>query len=309
MASIHTKRRPSSIQSNHRKTAHALRENASAFVERHGLHRCGFLSLTFKDKMWPIPAARCFKKAVRSFHDYCVDWIWVMGLGKSFRIHYHALLALELDIRTGIDLSAYPKLLTLEDGYDPFGLWCAKGTIPIQQCRKELRAALSRNTALQGLRTEMYPRLRDAGFGQQINLSPIFTDGPTIAKYLRTNYLEVVLGRSASFRRQRLVGYKQGSERCYRSSFAWVGHREWRDACQRIAQALGVDDYSGMCPTFGPKWGHRIGFLMEALRSLYGDSPERWPAVAIILLSSNTMPKVTENPLPIEDDDDLAVAA
>ena len=307
MPFLHTPRRPSPVQSQHRKTAHALRANATAFIDHHGLDHCGFLTATFTQKIWPAAASQRLKKVVRSFHGHFTDWIWTMGLGNSFRIHYHVLFSCHQDIRAGIDLSAYRQLLSLEDGYDALSLWITKATVPIQQRRKELRAALS-NQALKGLRSAIFPRLRAAGFGQQIHLSPIFTDGPTIAAYMHSNYMEAVRGRNASFRGQRLVGYKQGSLRSCLTSFAWTGHRQWRVACHRIAHAHGVTDYSDMCPTFGPKWGHRIRYLMAELQSRYGDSPHDWPASAIVELSAHTMPRITESPCGA-DDDDLQSAA
>jgi hypothetical protein len=65
-----------------------------------------------------------------------------------------------------------------------------------------------------------------------------------------------------------------------------------------------------MSSAFGPKWGHRIGYLIAQLADHYGDSPGSWPHAAIVQLSHDTMPRLAETPVSsVEPNDELAVAA
>ena len=304
--SAHRRPKP---QSNHSKHAYALEQNCQAFVERHDLDHCLFMTMTFKYPVWPAVAASHLKKAVRIFPPYFTDWITTWGLGASGRIHFHVLAACQSNVREGFRLSAYRDLLILDHGPEQLISRPEHAAASVASIKRKLRASLSANGELLALRRKLLPRLRKIGFGCQTRLDPIFIDGPTIAAYMRKNYWETVMGGDRAFKGQRLVGYKQGSERLIRLPFAWVGRPEWRIACGRIAEALGVDGYLSMCPTFGPKWGYRIGKLIDRLKAEHGDVPASWPAAAIIALAADTMPKLSEVSQFDEDNDDLAVAA
>ena len=110
---------PQHLQTAHRQTAYALRTNAIEFVSHYGIDRCGFLNLTFQDRLYPIPARKKMSKALHVLADYCIDWIYTMGLGRNRRIHYHALVACADNLREGIDLSLYPRLLEVGDDTFP----------------------------------------------------------------------------------------------------------------------------------------------------------------------------------------------
>lgn len=293
-----------SIQSNHRKTAYALNQNAAAFVAHHGITHCGFLSLTFKNRPWPIPAAKCLAKAIRFFPDYFDDWIWTMGLGQNFRIHYHALVQCRFDLHAGLDLTAYQRMLDVNDGIS------SPGENPEASPAERLRALrhVLTNPALSSLRGELYPRLRKVGFGQQINLSPILSSGPAIANYLRENYLETVLGRNASFGGQRLTGYKRGGHRVLSLPFAWTSQSQRRLAYRLIGQALGVTEYKYMKVNFGSKWGYLANLLIHDLESHYGENPRRWPQSEIVRLADDRMPRlIPANEYPHDADVTAAV--
>ena len=295
---------PSTIQSNHRKTAHALNQNATAFVDHHGLNHCGFLTLTFKNRLWPIPAAKCLAKAIRFFPDYFDDWIWTMGLGNNFRIHYHALLQCRFDLHAGIDLTAYQRMRDVNDGISGPGEH--PDASPADRLRN-LRCQLC-NADLRRLRGELYPRLRKVGFGQQINLSPILSSGPAVASYLRENYLETVRGRNASFSGQRLTGYKRGGYRVLSLPFAWTSQSQRRLAYRTIGEVLGVTDYEGMKENFGPKWGYLANLLIHDLESHYGENPRRWPQSEIVRLAEDRMPRlIPANESPHDADVTAAV--
>lgn len=279
------------IQSNHRKTAYALNLNAASFVEHYGLDYCGFLSLTFKQKLLPTVAAPCLNRAVRFFPHHFEDWIWTMGLGESRRPHYHALVACGFPIGENIDRFAYAELLVPDDGLSripPCGT-------PAER-RRSFFVGLDDNPLLRDLRRQLYPRLIKIGFGPQIDLSPVLSDGPNIASYLEKNYLETVVGRDFNFRRCRLTGSRRGGHRVCRPPFAWSAQNRRRLAYRIIGNALGVTTYEGMAPAFGPKWGYLANLMILDLETHHGRNPRKWPQAGIRKLAADVMPQTPPDP-------------
>src|ERR1039457_1028509 len=96
------------LSAGHRKTAFALKLNVLWMIERFGLERIGFLTLTFAQHVVSYKEAQ---KALHSLmtgvlkHRY-PEYIVVMERMTSKRIHYHLLVVMAEDIRTGFDFVA-----------------------------------------------------------------------------------------------------------------------------------------------------------------------------------------------------------
>ena len=96
------------LSTNLKKSASALAWNVQHFVDTYGLSNVGFLTLTFRDHVTDP------KEAQKRFHSLKTHilatryraYIRVMEPMKSGRIHYHLLVALDSDIRTGFDFAA-----------------------------------------------------------------------------------------------------------------------------------------------------------------------------------------------------------
>ena len=97
------------LSTNLKKSASALAWNVQYFVDTYGLSNVGFLTLTFRDHVTdPKEAQRRFNSLkthilAKRYRAY----IRVMEPMKSGRIHYHLLVALHSDIRTGFDFPLY----------------------------------------------------------------------------------------------------------------------------------------------------------------------------------------------------------
>jgi len=91
------------LSTQHRKSASALAWNVQAMAEKHGIERLGFLTLTFRDHVLdPKEAQRRF----RSLRNHVIgprygDWIRVFERQKNGRVHYHLVVDVGTDIRTG----------------------------------------------------------------------------------------------------------------------------------------------------------------------------------------------------------------
>lgn len=100
---------PGGLSTHHKKAAAALSWNVAAMVEKYGVDRVGFLTLTFADHVLdPKEAQRRFNSLKTNIlSKRYAQVIRVMERQKSGRIHYHLLVVLPDDIRTGADFDAF----------------------------------------------------------------------------------------------------------------------------------------------------------------------------------------------------------
>ena len=102
---------PTGLSGPHRKVAAALSWNVAHVCQRYGMERVGFLTLTFADHVL------CAREASRRYHSLATHVlskryaavVRVLERQKSGRIHYHLLVVLPDDIRTGADFDAFAQ--------------------------------------------------------------------------------------------------------------------------------------------------------------------------------------------------------
>ena len=102
---------PAGLAGPHRKVASALSWNVAHVCQKYGIDRVGFLTLTFADHVL------CAREASRRFNSLAshvltkryAAYVRVLERQKSGRIHYHLLVVLPDDIRTGADFDAFAK--------------------------------------------------------------------------------------------------------------------------------------------------------------------------------------------------------
>jgi hypothetical protein len=99
---------PKGLNTHNKKTKRALQENVNYLVEKYGIENIGFLTLTFKQM---VTSAKEAQRRYKSLNTHVLSQrytatIRVMERCKSGRIHYHLLVVLDQDIRTGFDFSA-----------------------------------------------------------------------------------------------------------------------------------------------------------------------------------------------------------
>jgi hypothetical protein len=92
----------------HKKSAAALAWNVQAMAEKYGLERVGFLTLTFSDHVLLVSEAqrRFNSLASNILRGRYLAWLSIIERQKSGRLHFHLLVALPHDIRTGFDFEA-----------------------------------------------------------------------------------------------------------------------------------------------------------------------------------------------------------
>ena len=102
---------PQNLSGPHKKTALALSWNVAGLCEKYGVERVGFLTLTFADHVLDArEASRRFNSlASNVLKVRYLDYIRVLERQKSGRIHYHLLVVLPDDIRTGFDFAGVDR--------------------------------------------------------------------------------------------------------------------------------------------------------------------------------------------------------
>ena len=223
-----------SIKIKYRKTATALSYNVEQFAMKYGIKNLGFLTLTFKDYVVDFETA---SKRFNSLSTHVLNkryqaWLKVSERCKSGRIHYHLIVALEEDVRTGFDFGAISN-----NDY--------------RTANKYLRSEWSfwRSTA---------PKYR---FGRT-ELLPIKSSHEAIGRYVGKYIGKHMMRREQNDKGARLVSYSKGC-RTMSTKFSWFteGSKEWRAKVSIFIHM--ISEKTGCEPTFegirgelGTKWAY-----------------------------------------------------
>ena len=233
--SIHTYiSKHNSLTQKYRKTATALSYNVQEFSKKYGLENLGFLTLTFKDRLLD------FKDASKRFNSLASNilnpryqaWLKVSERCKDGRIHYHLIIAMHKDIRTGF------KFNEINDR--------------------------NYSSANQYLKSE-WSFWRSAApkykFGRT-ELLPIKSSHEAIGRYVGKYIGKHMMEREQNDKGARLVSYSKGC-RTMNTKFSWVteGSMDWRAKVRIFAHM--ISEKTGCEPTFeglkaelGSKWAY-----------------------------------------------------
>lgn len=220
-----------------RRTAFALAENVRLLAERFGIERLGFLTLTFRDHVIDIREAQRRFNSLRAgvLSERYRDFVTVVERQKSKRLHFHLLVVVGEDIRTGFDFEAIARA-----DYRSANAW--------------LRSEWSfwRRTA------------KDYGFGRT-ELLPVKSTADGIAKYVGKYISKHIDARIEEDRGARLVRYSQSARRVG-TRFAWTGARSklWRRQLEQFALRHGCYTMDALRETFGPKWAYQLAEYITA---------------------------------------------
>jgi len=207
----------------------------AAFCEVHGLDRVGFLTLTFADHVLDPKEAQ---RRLNSLTTHVLrprygNVIRVLERQKSGRIHYHLLVAVGRDIRTGVDFHAIGQ-----------GDYRSAG------------AALRDEWAFWRRTAKRY------GFGRT-ELLPVMSTSAAIGRYVGKYISKHLEARERRDRRVRLVSYSGG--RTASTRFAWAGGHasEWRAKLKAFVHmlhdsgAIAAPTMQAMRFAFGPRWAYK----------------------------------------------------
>ena len=230
------------LSAGHKKTAFALKINVLWLIERHGLERIGFLTLTFARHIVS------YKEAQKALHSLMTgvlkarypEYIIVMERMTSGRIHYHLLVVMAEDIRTGFDFRA------------------VKGG--------DYRSAsvyLRREWSFWRATAPKY------GFGRT-ELLPIKKTAEGVAKYVGKYVAKHIGQRLPEDKGARLVRYSRGTNRAG-TRFSWVspGAMMWRAKLGAFCGMLNLnsDNYQVFLKEwFGRNWVYVLGPVIGSIK-------------------------------------------
>lgn len=234
----------------HRRTAYALRENVRLLADRFGLERLGFLTLTFKDHVTAVKEAQRRFNSLRTnvLAERYAASIAVLERTKRKRIHFHLLVVLAEDIRTGFDFAAI-------DAQD------------YRSANAFLRSewAFWRRTA------------HKFRFGRT-ELLPVKSTVEAISKYVGKYIAKHLEARDPMDKGARLVRYTADARKVG-TRFAWVGVRPtlWRTKVAAVAKEFGCADMASLKEKFGPRWAYHLSEYITTFRL------SEWPSSEVRL--------------------------
>ena len=97
-----------------KKASFALQTNIEAMINKHGLNKIGFLTLTFADNV------QCHKEATKRFNSLATNvlknkylsWIRISERQQTGRWHFHLVVVCKDDIRRGLRFDELKIVIT-----------------------------------------------------------------------------------------------------------------------------------------------------------------------------------------------------
>lgn len=244
----------------------------------YGIERLGFLTLTFAEHITEVrEASRRFNSLnTHVLKDRYERAIAVVERQKSARLHFHLLVVLDVDIRTGANWEAF-----------------AKGDYRSANAALRAEWAFWRRTA------------PEYGFGRT-ELLPVKSNEEGIARYVGKYVAKHIGQRDAADKGARLVryiGYGDGGRRAstrfsFRNSGSWL----WRHKLGEFMRHHGFTSTEEVERLLGSRWAYKIqdlvratelpqGIVMEAGADCIEDRRKRASEVARWRL---TLPQIDE---------------
>ena len=258
-----------SLSTSSRKSAFILRDSVAQMAEKYGINNIGFLTLTFADH---VICHREAQKRLNSLISNVIkkkypDYIGCVERQKSGRIHYHLLLAMPCDIRTGFDFDAAKKR-DYKSAND--------------NLRKEWSFWRKKSKAYRFGRTEILP---------------VKTNMEAMAKYVGKYISKHMEERHLSDKGARLVRYSRGARAgTTRFMFVSPGSKHWRVKVAAFCQLLeksfpdrNIKTMDDLTEQFGPKWAYNNRAFILAI-PLFLPSPLETKTSGIVRISHSMLP-------------------
>lgn len=190
----------------------------------------GFLTITFPDNVTDHKEAyrrfRSFNSNYFAKHESFGEWVHVKERQKRGAWHYHMIVVLKGDIRSGVN---WEEL--------------AKGNYR------------SANPFLRSLWKDLRENLENYGLGRS-ELLPIRSNEEAMARYVGKYISKHMDQREEDDKGVRLVNYSRGWSGRNSVNFAWNTHgsHEWRRKLEKFAKSLGCEEIYQLSEKLGPGW-------------------------------------------------------
>ncbi len=258
------------IQTNHKKSAFAMEMACrkllgilNEHVPQHELFmRSAVMTLTFAEQQF------CWKEAKHELqkllkclarrYDDSFDYVWVQERHQSGGIHFHVLLTLPFDCRTGSDVNVL--LNWKEINANPFTRDYAK------DCLRFLNEDLRQEVV------ELRELLPNYGIGR-FDILPILTDADSVIAYLTKGISRHLSVRHPEDKGARLWGCSSNVRVCAANSFSFYSPctTKRRKQVALWAESKGLQDIEQTRRTVGRHWYWVFLREFERYREQYGE--------------------------------------
>jgi hypothetical protein len=260
--SIETENEPpeKKLGSYHKKQAQTLRTNVTRLIkiESPSIDHVAFLTLTFQENITDHKEAyerfRSFNSNFLSSHPVYGRWISVKEHQARGAWHFHMIIQLSEDIRTGFD-------------FDQYDAWLKgprkKGTFP------------TGNSQLRSLWSELAEVLPGYGFGKIFTLEPIKSNEDAIAFYVGKYVSKQIGQRPETDKGVRLINYSRGWLK-NSVNIAWHNGNAtlWRKKVAIFARMNGCQELYQLSEKLGSNWAYKYTqeiFDIELVPSKFRD--------------------------------------
>ena len=227
---------PPALSTQHRKSAFVLNASILKLADKFGIECLGFLTLTFSQNITcPKEAQRRLNSLISNvIKQRYLEYLGVMERQKSGRIHYHLLVVLSVDIRTGFDFAE---------------IAC--------QNYSSANSSLREEWSFWRMTSKKY------GFGRT-ELLPVKTNIEAMAKYVGKYISKHVEVRLPEDKGVRLVRYSKGARAgTTRFMFNTEGSTEWRRKVATFAEIVKtrhpdeeISSLSDLTRVLGKRWAY-----------------------------------------------------
>jgi len=237
----------------HKRTAYVLALEIQSLAKEFGIEKLGFLTLTFAQ---PITCIREAQRRFNSLNTGVLKKRYQRAIGcwerqKSGRIHFHLVVTMRNDIRSGFDFAGIARRDYRSAGNHLRSEW-----------------AFWRKTA------------PSYGFGRT-ELLPVKSTAEGIARYVG-KYVSKHVGQRTDedkgARVVRYIGFKPG-DRTASCKFSWntPGAWLWRQKLKGFCEYHGFKSTEEVSRWFGPRWAY---FLQGAIFAFRIDEAVPYPSIA-----------------------------
>lgn len=232
------------------KTDYALEMNLKEFFNVFPIEQIGLQTHTFESSVTsPKEAGKRFNSfRTNFFSGYYEAFIKVTEPHRDMRPHFHILVAMAFDIRTGFDWERYKQAQNeySENGktkkfYRLTRAYSQSATHELRNYWKLMRRACSSH-----------------GMGRS-EILPIRKNPDAAGKYIREYLAKGGAYRTGPWKGARLVSYSKKFKRVANCQFAWVEQgAKWREYIGQVCALLSIKDLDALQRRFGEKWAHWI---------------------------------------------------
>jgi hypothetical protein len=254
------------------KKAETLYVNLSGLIERVGIERVGFVTLTTADNCADRSEAqrRLNSFATNVLRPERVEYLAVPERQERGAIHFHVAAAFPWDIRTGFDFAAVQNAAALKrEHYLGGGKWTAGKLDEFKRWESiYIKSANQRLRRWWRLVREFNQGTRSAGFGRCETL-PVLSNAAALARYLGAYVTTAAGARLPCDQGMRTVRYALAA-RTASVAWAWVNGngRVFRRGCELLGLIHGLDP-AGIEALHGRKWQWRWRRILRTLGEHY----------------------------------------